>query len=109
MPSYNSIAVNTVYVNENPWVFIVGSTPIFNFVFLGTGTLSSPSCRLFRGKEEVASKLLGSQADPVGRTVTTKQLNLDTAGDYELYVFVTDGGMVRPKALRIMVRKLGVY
>jgi hypothetical protein len=107
--SYNTIAINQVFVNENPLVFIAGSTPIFNVNWLGTGTLTSAVNTLYRGKEDVSGTKLSGSTSVSGRVQTTKQLTLDIPGEYELYVQVTDGSIVRIKALRILVRKLGVF
>jgi hypothetical protein len=106
--SFNTIAVNQLYVNENPLVFIVGSTPIMNINWLGTGTLTSPVNTLYRGKEDVSATKLTGSTTVSGRVQTTKQLTLDTPGEYELYIQVTDGSIVRIKAVRILVKKLGV-
>jgi hypothetical protein len=110
MPNnYNTIAVNSPYVNESPLVFFVGSTAIFNFNYLGSGTLSSPSNALYRNKEDVSATYLSGSTTVSGRIITTKTATFTLPGDYELYVTVTDGSIVRVKALRILVRKLGVY
>ncbi len=106
--NFNTIAVNQIYVNESPLVFIVGSTPIFNINWLGTGTLSAPVCTLYRKREDVSATKLTGSTTVAGRVQTTKQLTLDTPGDFELYVQVTDGSIVRIKAVRILVKKLGV-
>ena len=110
MPTnYNTIAINQVFVNENPMVFLIGSTPIFNFNYLGSGTLTSPTNALYRNKEDVSGTYLTGSTTVSGRVVTTKQCSLTVAGEYELYVTITDGSIARVKALRILVRKLGVY
>jgi hypothetical protein len=106
---YQTIAINSVYVNESPLVFIVGSTPIFNINWLGTGTLTTPLHTLYRNKEDVSATQLSGSTTISGRTQTTKQLALNVPGDYEMYVTVTDGSIVRVKAVRIHVRKLGVF
>jgi hypothetical protein len=106
---YNSIAINQVFVNESPMVFIVGSTPIFNAVWLGTGTLTLPVNTLYRNKEDVSSTLLSGTTTVSGRIQTSKLATLSIPGEYELYFQVTDGSIIRIKALRILVRKLGVF
>lgn len=106
--NFNTIAVNQLYVNESPLVFIVGSTPIFNINWLGTGTLTSPVNTLYRKREDISATKLSGSTTVSGRVQTTKQLTLDAAGEYELYVQVTDGSIVRIKAVRILVKKLGV-
>jgi hypothetical protein len=106
--NYNTIAVNQIYVNESPLVFLAGETPIFNINWLGTGTLSSPVNTLYRKREDLSATKLTGSTTVSGRVQTTKQLTLDIPGDYELYVQVTDGSIVRKKAIRILVKKLGV-
>lgn len=106
--SYNTIAINSLYVNENPMSFWVGSAPVFNFNYLGSGTLSSPSNALYRNKEDVSATVLSGSTTVSGRVVTTKVCTFTIPGEYELYVTVTDGSILRVKALRILVRKLGV-
>ena len=111
MPSnYNTISINQIYVNESPLVFLVDSTPIFNFNYLGTGTMTTATNVLYRNKEDVtATGLSSGNATITGRIVTTAQLTLSIPGEYELYVKVFDGAIARRKALRILVRKLGVF
>jgi hypothetical protein len=109
MPSnFHTIAVNQIYVNENPLVFIVGSTAIFNVNWLGTGTLSSPANTLYRNKEDVSATLLSGSTSVSGRVQTTKLCTFSIPGEYELYCQVTDGALVRIKAVRILIKKLGV-
>jgi hypothetical protein len=107
--NYQTIAVNQVYVNESPLVFIVGSTPIFNINWLGTGTLTSPTNTLYRNKEDVSATYLSGSTTVSQRVQTTKQCTFSVPGEYELYVGVTDGSIIRIKAIRILVRKLGVF
>jgi hypothetical protein len=110
MPTtFNTIAINQVFVNENPMVFWIGSSPIFNINWLGSGTLTSPVNTLYRNKEDVSSTYLSGSTTVSGRVQTTKQATFSVAGEYEFYFQVTDGGMVRIKALRILIKKLGVY
>jgi hypothetical protein len=110
MPSsYNTIAINQVYVNESPLVFWVGSTAIFNFNYLGSGTLASPTNALYRNKEDVSATYLSGSTTVSGRVVTSKLCTFSLPGDFELYITVTDGSIIRVKALRILVKKLGVY
>ncbi len=111
MPTtFNTIAINQVYVNENPMVFYVGSSPIFNVTWQGTGTLTSPVNTLYRNKEDKSALLSGSTTIS-GRVQTCKQVTFGVAdsGEYEFYFQVTDGSIVRVKALRRLVKKLGVY
>ena len=103
--SNNTIATNTVYVNESPLVFLVGSAPILNFNYLGSGTLATGTYALYRNKTSVATGNLTIS----GRTAVTPAISLTLPGDYELYATITDNSVVRVKAVRIMVRKLGVY
>lgn len=106
-----NIGSNSGYVNESPLVFWAGSICRFNFNYLGTGTMSTPLNYLYRNKEDVSgTKLTDSTSVPTdSRVVTTKILTLDIPGDYELYVKVNDGSNTRVDALKIFVRKLGVY
>jgi hypothetical protein len=107
--SFNTIAVNQTYVNENPLVFWVGSSAIFNINWLGTGTLTSPTNALYRNKEDVSATYLSGSTTVSGRVQTTKLATFTVPGEYEMYFTVTDGSMARVKALRILVKKLGVY
>lgn len=107
--NFHTIAVNQVYVNESPLVFIVGSTATFNINWLGTSTLSSPVNTLYRKNEDVSGTLLSGSTTVSGRVMTTKLCTFSIPGEYELYVQVVDGSMTRIKAVRILVRKLGVF
>ena len=107
--NFNTIAVNQIYVNESPLVFIVGSSPVFNVNWLGTGTLTSPVNTLYRNKEDVSATYLTGSTTISGRVQTTKQAAFSVPGEYELYCQVTDGSIIRIKAIRILIRKLGVF
>ncbi len=110
MPAnFNTIGINNPYVNESPMVYFVGSTHSFDFNYLGSGTLATPVNALYRNKEDVSATYLSGSTTVSGRTVTTKVCTFSLPGEYELYVTVTDNGMVRVKALRILIKKLGVY
>ena len=103
------IAKNTSYVLESPFVFWVGETAAFNVNYLGEGTLTSPTNELYRGKEDVSVTYLSGSTTVSGRTETTKTATFTLAGDYELYITVTDGGINRTEAIKIFIRKKGVY
>ena len=104
-----TIANNSIFATGGPFAVLAGSTMIINFNFLGSGTLTSASNKLYRSKEDVtATKLSSSSATISGRVVTTALATLDLAGDYQLEVTVTDGSITRVKAIRIFVLKNGV-
>ena len=109
MPIALTIATNTGYVNESPFVFWVGETASFDVNYLGEGTLSSPTNLLYRNKDDVSGTMLSGNTTASGRVVTTKVCTFSVAGDYELYVTVSDGGITRTDAIRIFVRKLGIF
>lgn len=104
-----TIATNTIFATGGPFAVLAGSTLIINFNYLGSGTLTSATNKLYRNKEDVTNtKLSSANATISGRVVTTAEATLDIPGDYQLEVTVTDGDMVRVKAVRIMVLKNGV-
>ncbi len=109
MPIALTLATNTGYVNESPFVFWINETAAFDVNYLGEGTLSSPTNLLYRNKDDVSSTMLSGSTTATGRVVTTKTCTFSVAGDYELYISVSDGGISRTDAIRIFVRKLGVY
>ena len=107
--SSEHIASNSIFANPKKFVVLAGSTAIVNFTFIGTGTLSSATNKLYRNKEDVtATKLSSSNAVISGRIVTTALATFDVPGQYQWEVAVTDGSMARKKAVRFDVAKNGV-
>jgi len=110
MPSnFQTISVNNPYVNESPITLWVGAGGIFNVTWLGTGTLTSPVNALYRNKEDVSATYLSGSTTVTGRVQTTKLATFSLPGEYEMYFTVTDGSIPRVKAVRLLIRKLGVY
>lgn len=104
-----TIATNSIFATGGPFAVLAGATPIVNFNFLGSGTLTTATNKLYRNKEDVtATKLASVNATISGRTVTSAQLTLDVPGDYQLEIKVTDGSVVKVKAVRFFVLKNGV-
>lgn len=104
-----SIATNSIFARGGPLVFLAGSTAIFNFSFLGAGTLTTATNKLYRNKEDVTgSKMSSANGVIAGRTVTSALATLDVPGEYQLELKVVDGSITRVKAVRFSVVKNGV-
>ncbi len=105
-----TIATNSIFAIGGPIALLVGSTAIVNFNYLGSGTLLSATNKLYRNKTDLtATKLSSPNATITGRVVTTAVATFDIPGDYQLQVTVTDGSMIRVKAVRFFILKNGVY
>lgn len=81
----------------------------FSIKWLGTGTLSSPECKLYHNGSDVTSTYMTSGSDSVsGRVQTSKSVVSPVGG--ELYVLrwkVTEGGQVRGVQTELMVLAAG--
>lgn len=109
MTSSLHIATNSIFATGGPFAVLAGSTAILNFQFLGSGTLTTATNKLYRNKEDVtATKLSSSNASISGRVVTTALATFDLPGDYQLEVKVVDGSVTKVKAVRFFVLKNGV-
>ncbi len=105
-----TIATNTIFATGGPFALLAGSTMIVNFNFLGSGSLTTATNKLYRNKNDVSvTKLSSLNATIAGRVVTSALATLDDPGDYQLELQVVDGSVTRKKAIRIFVLKNGVY
>lgn len=107
--SNQTIAQNTLFVNESPLVFWEGSVHNFNFNFLGTGTIDSATVAWYRGKSVDNTKLSTTTGTVTGRVVTTGYATMDTPGDHVIYVTIVYGTNSRRVGLKIFVTKLGSF
>lgn len=108
MSSYQNVANNKLYVNESPFVFWENETALFNVVWEGEGTLSSPTNTLYYRKVDKSSTQLSGSTTVSGRVQTTKLATLNTPGEWLLMCQVTDGSRTRKVGIRIMVKREGV-
>ena len=105
-----TIATNSIYATGGPFAVLSGSVVIVNFNFLGSGTISSATNKLYRNKADVtADKLSSSNASVSGRVITTALITLNVPGDYQLEVTAVDGSMTKVKAVRFAVSKNGAF
>ncbi len=110
MPTNNLIAVNSIFVNETPMVFLEGAAHAFNFNYLGTGTIDSATFALYRNKTNVSATALSTTTGAVaGRTISSGLATFSLAGDYMLICSAVSGSDVDKRALKIMITKLGAF
>lgn len=108
--SNQTVAVNSLFVNETPMVFWEGAAHPFDFVWMGQGTISSATFALYRNKENVSATYLSTTTGTVtGRVVTSGICTFTLPGDYLLLCSAVEGSNTHKKALKILVSKIGVY
>lgn len=104
---FQQVATNRLECLESPLTLLPGMSPIFTINVSGTGTITTPTMKLFKGSKDVSSTNLSGSMSVSGRTVTTKQLTSLTPGDWAFYIYYLDDGIATERFCRLYVGKEG--
>jgi hypothetical protein len=108
--SFSMVATNNRELLESPLVYGPSDQPVWSITIPGTGTLASPTMKLFKGTTDVSSADLTGSMSISGRVVTTKTMyNLVGGSDYAAYIYFTDGGVPTSRYCLFSVQKEGVF
>jgi hypothetical protein len=104
---FGQVATNRMEVLESPLTILPAVQPIFTITIGGTGTLASPTMKLYKGTKDISSTGLSGSMSVNGRTITCKQITGLSAGDYAFYIYYTDGGVADSRFCRFSVPREG--
>lgn len=104
---FQQVSTNRLEVLESPLSLLPGMSPIFSVTIAGSGTITTPTMKLFKGSKDVSSTSLTGSMSVSGRSITTKQLTNLTPGDWAFYIYYNDDGVPTERFCRIYVGKEG--
>lgn len=104
---FDMVSSNNLEVRESPLVLLPGMEPVFTVVIDGSGTITDPTMKLYKGSKDVsATNLTGSMAVS-DRSITCKKITGLTAGNWVFYIYYTDGGVLTQRFCRFYVAPEG--
>ena|SRR5688572_25610244 len=104
---FGQVASNTLEVLESPLTLLPGMEPEYALQVEGSGTLASPTMKLYKGTKDVSSTNLTGTMSVSGRSIVLKKITGLTPGDWVFYVYFTDGGVMTCRFCRFYVGKEG--
>lgn len=104
---FSMIPTNSLEILESPLALLPGVEPIFSVSIAGTGTIDTPTMKLYKGTKDVSSTSLTGSMSVSGRTIVCKQINNLTPGDWVFYIYFNDGGIPTQRFCRFYVSKEG--
>ena len=110
MPSrtFDMVATNSLEALESPLVLLPGMSPIITMTIGGTGTITNPTMKLFKGSKDVSATNLSGSMSVTGRAITCKQITSLSAGEWIFYVLYEDAGVPDERFCRFSVMKEGL-
>jgi len=107
---FNTLASNTREAKNSPFSYLPGEEPVWQLTVAGSGTLASPTMKLFKGSSDISSTNLTGSLSVSGRTITTKKATSLVGGsDYAAIVYFTDNGILTGRFWRFSVQKEGAF
>lgn len=104
---FGMVASNTLEVLESPLTLLPGMEPLFAVNVAGTGTIDTPTMKLYKGTKDISSTNLTGSLSVSGRSVICKKITGLTPGDYVFYVYFNDGNVMTGRFCRFSVSKEG--
>lgn len=104
---FGQVASNTLEVLESPISLLPGMEPVFALHVEGSGTLASPTMKLYKGTKDVSVTNLTGSMSVSDRSIVWKKMVSLTPGDWVAYIYFTDGGIATARFCRFHVGKEG--
>lgn len=104
---FGMVSSNTLEILESPLALLPGMEPVFSVTIAGTGTLATPTMKLYKGTKDVSSTNLTGSMSITNRTIVCKKITTLTPGDWVFYIYFTDGGIASQRFCRFNVAKEG--
>lgn len=98
---------NSLEILESPLTMLPGVEPVFSVDIAGTGTIDTPTMKLFKGTKDVSLTNLTGSMTVSGRTIVCKKITGLTPGDWVFYIYFNDGGNATERFCRFYVGKEG--
>lgn len=104
---FGMISSNSLEILESPLTLLPGMSPVFSVEIAGSGTIDTPTMKLYKGTKDVSSTNLTGSMSVNNRTILCKQITNLTPGDWVFYVYFNDGGVATERFCRFYVSKEG--
>jgi len=104
---FGQVATNSLEILESPLTLLPGVEPVFSVTIAGSGTLASPTMKLYKGTKDMSATNLTGSMSVSGRTIVCKKINALTAGEWAFYIYYTDDGQTTERFCRFSVAKEG--
>lgn len=104
---FGQVATNRMEVLESPLTILPGITPTCSITIAGSGTIASPTMKLFKGSKDISGTNLSGSMSVSGRVITCKTITGLTPGEYVFYVYYTDNGVTDGRFCRFYVPREG--
>lgn len=105
--NFGAIASNSLEVLESPLTLLPGMEPVFSVNMAGSGTIDTPTMKLYKGTKDVSSTNLTGSMSVSGRSIVCKKITTLTPGDWAFYIYFNDGGIATERFCRFSVAKEG--
>jgi len=104
---FGMVSSNSLEILESPLSLLPGVEPLFSVNIGGTGTIDTPTMKLFKGTKDVSTTNLTGSMSVSGRSIVCKKIVSLTAGDWVFYIYFNDGGVLTERFCRFVVNKEG--
>lgn len=105
---FGQVVTNSLEILESPLTVLGGQSPQYAINIPGSGTLASPTMKLYKGSKDVSSTCLSGSMSISGRSITTKTFINLSPGDWVFYIYFTDNGVADERFCRFYVPREGV-
>jgi len=105
---FGQVSSNNLEVLESPLTVLSGMSPAFTVLVSGSGTIDTPTMKLYKGSKDVTSTNTTGSMSVSGRAITCKQITTLSTGDWVFYIYFNDGGVPSERFCRFYVPREGV-
>lgn len=102
---FGMVPSNSMEILESPLTLLPGVEPVFSVNIAGSGTIDTPTMKLYKGTKDVSSTNLTGSMSVSGRTIVCKKITTLTPGDWAFYIYFNDGGVATGRFCRFSVSK----
>lgn len=104
---FGMVPTNSMEILESPLTLLPGVEPVFSVDIAGSGTIDTPTMKLYKGSKDVSSTNLTGSMSVTNRTIVCKKITTLTPGDWVFYIYYNDGGVASGRFCRFYVSKEG--
>lgn len=104
---FSMTPTNSLEILQSPLTLLPGVEPVFSVTIEGTGTIDTPTMKLYKGTKDVSGTNLTGSMSVSGRAILCKKITSLTPGDWVFYIYFNDGGIATERFCRLYVGKEG--
>lgn len=104
---FGMVSSNSMEILESPLTLLPGVEPVFSVAVAGSGTIDTPTMKLYKGTKDVSLTNLTGSMSVSGRSILCKKITSLTPGDWVFYIYFNDGGIATERFCRFSVAKEG--